>query len=298
MKKISLLMFLLVVFFVVSPGWAFQPGDFGGSSTDVDVGVSTTSTNIQEQGNLNVNNPSFRNSLELTFEASEPKRGIHISPEVQYPGLVGQITDDGTAGPLFTDMLNLLKYKSAKCKIGEPAVFTRREIEPIVKKARAFLGIFGDEPKLLPRYFGGFEKLPKTDKIFVTFYPLMRQEGGRFFYPGYQKDFIQIGYLHCLATANDQVSLDILAVLLWDAIDHGATKADVMSQGIAKILAAFGWGLGTNVSGGSLNDLKGSATSAVMGGGTGVSKSQSWWDKLPWLQGAVGISVKQLPMLN
>ncbi len=274
MKKVIFAALCCSVFFVM-PAFA--------NETSVEVGNSVTQGQASE--NTNNNNPNFSNDLTLISEGSTPKRGVHVPPVVNFPGLVADITGPANHfGPNFTRMVDLLKYKSGK--INEVAFFTREELQPIVDATETFLW-FGDEPDVRLRCFGG-EKLEKADRIAVTFLPLLFKKDGTVAFGNSQNNFDPKGYFHAIASADDHVSLDILAVALVRAMNKGINAVDIMSEGANRELYANGWGIGVNTSGASVNDLKGSAVSGVAGGGTGWSSSTSGFHQLPWIQGHLG----------
>ncbi|MBU4479868.1 hypothetical protein KKG48_00280 [Patescibacteria group bacterium] len=272
-KNLAVCCIVLSLFFLPALSW-------GGDSATAVAGQGQDQGQNQGQS---MGDQSNQQNLGIDFGESTSKRGAHIAPEVQYPGLVSDIAGPSDRfGPNFTRIIDLLKYKSVE--IGKPATFTREELAPIAKATER---TWGDEPVVKLRIFGG-EQLPLSDKISVTFLPLLFGKDGTVAFAGRQDNFQPKGYFHSVATGNEQVTIDVLAVALIMAMDKGINAADVVSEGVVRELYAKGRGLGFNVSGASVNDFKGSAVSGVVGGGTGWSSSESGFNQFPWIQGHLG----------
>jgi hypothetical protein len=89
------------------------------------------------------------------------------------------------------------------------------------------------------------------------------------------------------ADDNDTNSLMVLGQMAQEALKDGCNVLVITAEGAHRAVEASGWGIGTAVTGGAVNQ---SGKEAVAGGGgTGYSSNGTMTEDMPWLQGYAAV---------
>ncbi len=278
-RKISiLLIFTVIIFLMTAPAMA---GSTAGASAQQGQGQNQGQGQGQSQSSVNVVAPSQTNTqlLMQNFEAADPKRPYAYAPETSYPPLGTNFSKPGQQGHRTMRILQILKQKMTS--FDDIVTFTRDEVEAIAIEARK--GIFnGFDPQL--RVFGKFRGRAPVDEVQVSFLPyeITYTNGKKTVKFLKQANMTMAGTWQGIATEDWQVTLDVLFVAMYDAMENGLNGLDIVAEGARWELIAQGIGIGMFYShahmGGEQNN------SGVGGGGTGWSKSWSGYEDSPWLQ--------------
>lgn len=263
-KIIGSILLLLFTTFIAYPVLA--------NDNQVDVNNSLETTNTMVGGNQ---------GMTFNSKGSDPKRGFAIPGQIEYPPVIPDMTNTQDWGPLYTHINVLLGMFSGNY---ERATFTRQELETIIKYSN---GGFS-KPQIEPRYFDN--TLPKVDKIEVVFkiYRFDKNKNIAINDDPRPDGFRRIGLFHGWAKKDGQLTIDVLAMALINAMDHGSNCAAIIGQGAVKKTVASSRGIGTSFVTATINEGSQTATSAVGGGGFGFSWANAKSIFLPWNQAVLG----------
>ncbi len=189
----------------------------------------------------------------LVNNISDAKRGFANPAIIGFPGLPGYF-GTATPGSSFQSLQTLLTYKN---------LFTTDELMMMAK------GTFGSKVIVTPLV----KKVGDNDKAEIMKLSLMRPEATK---------TTLVGYITVKATSDGTVSPEIMAEAMLAARDLGADTVHVTSEGVERVLKAFGWGIGFSYTKATMNSSE--TAGGVAAGGTGISGGTAGYKDRPWLQ--------------
>jgi hypothetical protein len=175
--------------------------------------------------------------------------------------------------------------------------FTAPTPDSSFRGMQEFLAIFGDG-KAVVLSDGAVNQLAKggfdtevnyqivNDKSIV---PRVKFEGTKYIKITIEKpaDVKVVALVDGEADDNDTNSLMVLGQMAQEAIKDGCNVLVITAEGAHRAVEAKGWGIGTAVTGGAVNN---SGKEAVVGGGgTGYSSNATMSEDMPWLQGFAAV---------
>jgi hypothetical protein len=118
---------------------------------------------------------------------------------------------------------------------------------------------------------------------------LEKQADGKMKVVGLNRDPMKVGAMgDGEADDADTNSFMVIGSVGLKAIKAGFNHLEITAEGAHRGVFASGWGIGTYVVGGTVNDS--GKDSALGGGGLGYAANQTGAEDKPWIQGNVGIS--------
>ncbi len=205
-----------------------------------------------QDGGINKAQSQTKSSASVT-NLTQGTRGFANPGLINYPGLPGYF-GTSTPGSSFQSLKTLLTYKTT---------FNTDELRLMAK------GNFGSKVIVTPLVKAVADDA-KADSMNLS---LKAASGAT---------VIMVGYITVKATSNGTVSPEIMAEAMLAARDLGANTVHVTSEGVERVLQAFGWGIGFSYTKATMNGSE--TASGVASGGTGISGGTAGYKDRPWLQ--------------
>lgn len=183
--------------------------------------------------------------------------------------------------------------------------FTAPTPDSSFRGMQEFLAVFGNG-KMVKLSDGAVDQLAKGGFDTEVNYQIVNDKdilprpygkgfkGTKYLYVTIEKpaDMEVTGLIDGEADDNDTNSMMVLGQMGQEVLKDGCNVLVITAEGAHRGVEASGWGIGTNVTGGAVNQ---SGKEAIVGGGgTGYSSNISMSEDMPWLQGFAGIDASKV----
>ena len=270
MKKFSIITLAIALVFMVSaPSFAGgnANANANANASSIGVGSQNQGQTAITSGNTSGNQGQAQsNKTDVDIKFPDPKdettlnnkgtgyRGFANPADINYPVLPSYFGTP-TPGSSFQGLNALIAYKH---------LFSTEELILMAKSA------MGSKVIVTPLV----KEVAEDDRAEIMSISLSR--------PNTKAKVTLVGYITVKATSNGTVSAEVMAEAMLAARKLGADTVHATSEGVERVMQAFGWGVGFSYTKATMN---GSETAGgVAAGGTGISGGTAGYKDRPWIQ--------------